>query len=139
MSEISGINEKYPLEVWITTILISPFLFLIYSIVKNFPELDFEFSSLMFPLLAIALGGAISLPTLLIYYLAFNELKTNNLKTWLLKSILALIAVAGVILTSYLLESKKSSSLFDLDSIPFPIAYITMIIISSYFFKLKLP
>jgi hypothetical protein len=71
-------NENYPFQHWITTLLLAPFLPSIYE--KLIGPISGQIVSLMdVYFISLVFSFILSLPTLLIYYLVFRSIVKRNI------------------------------------------------------------
>lgn len=90
------INRNYPYLNWILTIIIGPFLWIIYEILINEQNAGSMFE-VIFALIGV--GLIFSLPTLALNVLVFQILIKITSSIFLIKFILITIGVTGIIVT----------------------------------------
>lgn len=102
------VEKYYPFRVWLLTLIGTPFFFFAWEfLVKN---VEYEGREARLVLLGLPVLGLIfSLPVFLIYYLFFYILTRYLSSVFLIKSVLALVAIVGVF--AVLVVTRKSSSL----------------------------
>lgn len=102
----SKVDNKFPLKVWTLTILIAPLLFFVVLGLYNATS-PADFSGLFLLLVMMILyGTALSLPSLFLFQLLYNEIKYNAIQTRWKKLILAVVGVCLIWLTFYLLAYR---------------------------------
>lgn|SRR5690625_4407430 len=96
---------------WISTLLIAPLLFFIYSFLAE----DFSYISSYYEeyFLFVVLGFYFSLPTYMVYAIAFYFLKKQNFSLKKTKTILLSIAFIGILLSFYVVFEN---SIFQLEA-----------------------
>ena len=80
---------KYPIKVWLLTLIMGPVILVTYSGIRTrqlMPAAGFMFFCMLF-------GLFLSLPSLVLFWLLFDELEEREIKTYLEKSVLALAGV----------------------------------------------
>ena len=112
-------NKNYPLQVWLTSIVIAPILL---SIVT----LDSSIFSLFF--IYIFYGVFLSVPVFLIYLLSFRILIQKKYSPLFIKALSDLLSIIGVFITFQIISGSEIYLL--------SIIYSTSIILSSIFCKI---
>lgn len=101
------INKNYPYLHWILTIVIGPFLWIIYEILINGQNTESMFEVI---LAFIGVGLIFSLPVLVINVFLFHLLIKFNSSVFLIKFILLTIGVIGIFVTFQLIGGGTLAS-----------------------------
>ena len=95
-------NENYPLQHWLTTLLFAPFLPSIYESIVG--PISGEINGLLdIYLISVVFSFVFSLPTFVIYYFVFWSLSKRNISPIAMKFILIILTVIGIISTILLI------------------------------------
>jgi hypothetical protein len=131
---IAVIKDKlYPLKVWLSTIGCGSLIFCLYDFLNGNVRDFGDFFGIVLKLLSINI--ALSLPGLLIYFIAFSGLNTSKLSLILKKLILILLAFSLVLFTWYVINSLfERDVFFSSKSIFIYIDFFACIVVSSFFF-----
>ena len=125
------LNKLYPLKVWICSQTLAPFIFGILSFSKT---AYFDNGFFMFLLVMFVTGLAASIPTFIVFYIAFKKLR--NAADIKLKFILLAVAVVGMLITVFCLFGKTSYGLQgNFGGLTFSIIYGVSIVIAVFGFK----
>jgi len=138
--EINSFDDKYILKVWATTILLGPVFLFSYAIIDMGGGMGTDIAGIIVAFFyALMIGGVLSLPSFLLYYLVFRQLKTTTLNTLAIKAILALVSSLCILITFYILLDWRSR--FDLAMVfgEIQCIYIGTNILASVLFRLKRP
>jgi uncharacterized membrane-anchored protein len=97
---------KYPVKVWLLTIVIAPFIFLVTMLFYNRGESNSIVS--VFPLVffMILFGTLFSIPSLFLFWFLSDELDDRGIKSWIKKCFLSLVGVVFVWLTFFLMNKN---------------------------------
>jgi uncharacterized membrane-anchored protein len=99
-------SDKFPLKVWTLTILMAPLLFcVVLALYQATSLVDLSGMFVLFVMM-ILFGTALSLPSLFLFRLLYNEIKYNSIQTRWKKLILALVGVCLIWLTFFLLDRR---------------------------------
>lgn len=112
------INKMYPIQLWITTLIIALIIMVIISY-SGIAEFSFLFVVLIFSIF-------FSLPLILLNYFLFKLLSQKFHSTILIKLLLTFITI-GIIITFKIISGSMADD--------FTFIYSTAIIIASQFFK----
>lgn len=125
------LNRLYPLKVWICSQILAPLIFGILSFSKT---AYFDNGFFMFLLVMFFVGLASSIPTFIVFYIAFKKLKiSSDIK---LRLVLLSIAIIGMLITIFCLFGKTSYSLQgNFGGVTFSIIYGISIVIAVFGFK----
>ena len=131
------VNKYYPLEVWGTSIILSPFVLLAGMIVNDFYNTSFDsiVILLLYLVYTIGLGALLFLPSLLLYNVAFKRTLNLPISAFWKKLILSIIGVSCVLVTFYLLN-RTFFHFDDINEILMPFAYCLILFVAGFFFKL---
>lgn len=127
---------KYPVKVWICTILSAPFLFIICGILSN-PQATVSFLENFIGLSAymILLSFMFSIPSFCLFWLIFDLLEERTIKTYTKKIALGLTGVF-LVWTTFLVINIRLFKEKDWASYAFPIGYSIALLFSVFFLKL---
>jgi hypothetical protein len=129
------LKVSYPYKVWLTTVIASPFVLMIsWAFYSSASFADFIESTPLI-LMMIIVGVALSLPSLWLYKLLFNEL-ADSLKVLLKKLILALVAISFIWITFFLFDRDFFKNP-DFYSLTWPGIYSIVLLASTFIFKMK--
>lgn len=117
----------YPIRHWLTSLILAPALMLLYM---GLSERDLDWVLGIY-LLCLVIGLFLSFPVFLLYLFVFKKLVKTNIPTWLIKTILNIVALSGTGII-YLLVGDLGSLADDLY-----ISYAVAIIIASFIFRLR--
>lgn len=125
------LNKFYPLQVWLTSLLISPILLLLLL-----PGAINEGSGLwiFFVFFFFVFSFFCSLPTFIIYSIAFMIIPWKKISTIAGKLILSTIAIFGMYVTFYFMGFKVDFAENSNGDIIFPLGYTIGILLSSLYF-----
>lgn len=98
----TSINKNYPFCVWLTTIGVTPLLFLIYALRQDGFKHFAEDVSIV-PLFAVV-GLIFSLPTFAVYFCCFSVFVPRISSVILAKTILAVVAIIGIVITFRIID-----------------------------------
>jgi hypothetical protein len=107
---------KYYFKVWLFTLVVSPvliILFLVYFKSGKFSDIIAAFPIWFF---SVLFGSVLSLPALFLFSLLYKDLRKRNMADWLKKSIYAIVGVALLWVTFYLMNSSLFNDLSSLVS-----------------------
>lgn len=115
-------NQAYPFKHWLVTIILGPILFSSFEInrLMSFMELY---------IMIFSYGALLSLPAFLIYLFAFSVLNKTKLSPLVIKVILTAGTTIGIFVTLYVLLDALFSQI--------GISYVVPLVLSSFFFKLR--
>lgn len=87
-------HSKFPLKVWLTSVLISPLLMIASMKLLRTESFDDVFNGLylLTYFLSVVIGGFVSIPCFLFLWLCYTLLVKGNTPIWLLRMILALVS-----------------------------------------------
>jgi hypothetical protein len=100
MTDSKEINLNYPLLVWMSTLIVSPLLWIFYSEIKNGGDV---FSFLKSLPAFYTLGLMFSLPTFGLFALVYIYISKKTLSDIVGKVILFLVVILGITLTFYII------------------------------------
>ncbi len=121
-------NENYPLQHWLTTLLLAPFLPPIYEMIFE-PRSGQILSLLEVYFISLVFSFIFSLPTLFIYYLVFRFIAKRNIKPLAMKFILIVLTIMGITITLLLIGGSLVPTLI--------FAYSLAAILTGFLFKIK--
>ena len=118
-------NNLYPIQLWLTTIVfVAPLLMIVAGLINDEWNMGLE----VLPLF-IMFGLAFSLPSLLVCFAAYKILTVKISSPILIKILLNLIMVGAVLITFALISGSLAFRL--------SIVYSASIVISSIFYRVK--
>lgn len=137
MSDVKIYSNSYVFKVWVTTIGLSPLIYL-FLLASHIPTLD-EIPDIFNVALVMGIFGVLfSVPFLLIYYSVFALLKQTTLDEMLVKVILILVTATGIIFTIYLFLENRTVNFTTLFG-KLQNVYIGVNIVATFFFRMKIP
>ncbi|GGB78164.1 hypothetical protein GCM10007424_17830 [Flavobacterium suaedae] len=126
---------NYFLKVWLTTLLVSPFIiFISLSIIDNNNWLDIEQTGPLAFLFILA-GIIFSLPSIGLFYLLGRKLQQHNINNKSIKITLSIYAVISIFVTFSLL-GDAFTTVYNKDFV-FPLSYSIIMAISIFLFNLN--
>jgi hypothetical protein len=126
---------SYPYKVWLTTVLASPFFLMIcWGIYNTASFSDFRESAPLI-LMMIIFGLGLSLPSLWLYKLLYNEL-ADDMNAVLKKLTLALVGISFIWVTFFLFDHDFFKNA-DFYSLSWPGAYSIVLFASTFVFNMK--
>ena len=132
--ETVTINQKYSMNVWVTSILLAPFILIVFMAIQERVYWNVGFLSLY--ILSVFVGVLLALPSIFLHKLAFRELVVNIKSVTLLKTVLAFISICTVAFT-YVIIEKFSNSGYGKDTIIPLLCFTGTVIISSFIYRVK--
>ena len=102
-------NNKYPIKVWIYTLLLAPLIFAVVLWVYSGSDLNNFFAAWPLAFLMIGVSSLLSLPALWLYWLLFKELRNNYKPVWIKKILLSIAGISLIWITLYLLYRDSFS------------------------------
>ena len=137
MSDVKIYSTSYIFKVWVTTIGLSPLIYL-FVLASHPPTLD-EIPDIFNVALVMGIFGVLfSAPFLLIYYIVFTLLKKTTLDEILIKLILILVTVTGIISTLYIFLEIRTANFTTLFG-KLQNVYIGVNIAATFIFRIKIP
>ena len=118
------INNKYPIQVWLTTILVGSLLLIT----------TFSFYDPTFIFLTLFMGMVFSIPALGVHFLVFHILAEVPASAWFVKLLMAIVAIACTFVTFRMLEFPFPKHIWDKS---FYLYYFIAILIGSFLFRLR--
>ena len=131
----TNINNWYPFQTWLLSILIFSLLLFLYSIIASgFSDVSFD----VFGLFMIAsLTLLCTLPSLFVSYILFKVLINKKGSLKIIKPVVAGVTIAGILISIFIIIGIKAfSSEDDYAGWVLLLWYCVSIIISSFLFKL---
>ena len=128
------INNFYPLQVWFLTILTAPIIIGVSLVEWAAMNMDEITRTISFIGAGIVFGGALSIPTLAIYYLAFFIVSRTKLEERVMKTLLAFIAITGFVVTFYVIGLDVLE--FTARDLVLPLSYFVGIVGFSSLFRI---
>lgn len=130
-------NKLYPLQLWLTSIVLAPILFFIIGF-SNSPNMSGDSGAFAVLLLFVFFGLFYSLPVFIVTFIAFKMIMKKEHNPLLVKVILNAIAVAGVFLTFMIIQGMNSLNWnSNRSGLVFSLIYSASIILSSMFYKMR--
>ena len=127
MTESKEINLNYPSLVWLSTLLVSPLLWIFYNEIQNAGDWLLLLESLP---AFYTMGLIFSLPTFGLFYLVYYFIQKKRLSLIIGKIILFLVVILGIVLTFYIIGGSLVEELAIFYSIS---AAISIIVFKSKF------
>ena len=127
----NSLNKIYPFQVWITAIVLGPVLIFVLLLLQGGKFNPTAFLSGV--LINGFFGGILSLPTLLIYCLAFSQLVYFKTSEIIIKLLLALVSIVGMCCTLFFLGPDLFSYV---GKLPAVLCYTLPILISSFLYTI---
>jgi hypothetical protein len=123
------IDTFYPLKVWYSTLLIAPIIWILLFPIDKLHSFDFF-------ILGLIIGASLvfTLPTFLLFWLAFVLVYRWELHTNSKKLVLSFIVILFVYVTFYLIDNNF---IFDSKVLPLPICYCFVAIVFIYLFSME--
>ena len=118
------INNKYPVQVWLTSMLVGSLLFI--TTIRSY-DATLVFMTLLFNLV-------FSIPTLGAYLLAFHILAGIPASVVFIKLLLAMVAITGTFITFRMIGTPFPKHFWDKS---FYLLYSIAILIGSFVFRLR--
>ena len=131
------INKNYPINVWISTIIIGPIIFCLATLIitRDKPFDTGIFGLFMF---GIIYGLLLSLPTLIISFFCFQYLKRQTKNVRVIKTVYILIALFGMAITNYIFFGKDSYNLHQYYAgLTMTLAYGAAILLTGVLYKIE--
>ena len=127
-TQIGDINFFYPVQVWITTLVLGgPIVLTVYDQIHRNGLVsvvqDFAWNIIFIPF-----GMLYSLPVLALYYFIFRLLTNKGVKALVIKIILCLLCIAGILVTLNLIHGSMIPLL--------SITYSCSVVVASFVFKI---
>lgn len=127
-----AVNSRYPVLVWILTILIGPLIFLL---LIAFYESDLT-GGLAVALLMIILGCLLSIPALTLYWLAFDYWIMDAKLSIGIKKIMSIITGLILIWLTFMIIGVNIFK-SDMSEHIFPLAYSASLMIASFLVRIS--
>jgi len=128
------INQKYSVNVWITSILLAPLILIVFMALQEHVYWNVGFISLY--LLFVFAGVLLSLPSIFLHKLAFTELVVNIKSVTMLKALLSIISTCTLFFTYVILE-KLANSGYGKDKIIPLFCFGGTVIVASFIYKVR--
>jgi hypothetical protein len=132
--EIVIINQRYSMNVWITSILSAPFILIVFLAVQERTYWNVGFISLY--ILSVFVGVILALPSIFLHKLAFKELAANIKSVMLLKILLSIISICTLAFT-YVVIERFTHSGYGNDTIIPLFCFLGTVIISSLIYRVQ--
>jgi hypothetical protein len=130
------VNDIYPFKVWGCTVVLSPILLIIYMFLTSTSNGEIDLGAIIgFTFLADFLGATYSIPTFLVYYIAFLGCSRISFLNHWAKLLLSSLALFGMALTFYVMIGP--SEFRPKSDINFLIPYAIGIICAGLYFPIK--
>ena len=102
-------KKNYFFKHWLTTILLGPLLPIVFSLIfgDKYGQEDSQFELY---LIFLPFAAVLSMPTLFMYYLIYNYLKTTDIKPTYIKLTLIIWTIFGISMTLIFLIGQSSLS-----------------------------
>lgn len=126
----------YTAKVWFTTIIISPVILSIAEGFINFDTWHSVYISVQLLVVMILCSLAFSAPTIIAQYLLFTFLQNSKSTNHLVKISLSTLAILGVFLTFYIIDSHSFS--FKNNFLFWPITYTAIMVASIWYYRLNI-
>jgi hypothetical protein len=131
------INNLYPFHVWLLTILTAPIIIGVSLVEWKIMDMEETTRTISFIGAGILFGGGLSLPTLVVHYLSFFLVTSMNIRESAMKTVLALVAITGFIVTFYVIGLDILE--FTTRDMVLPLSYFIGIVGFSSLFRIKKP
>jgi hypothetical protein len=125
----------FSLKVWLTSVIVSPALYLFYDAFRVHSKTNFE-GGLGFLLLSILYGIIISLPSWIILWFSTFSLFQLNYSTLVNKIWLSIIGT-GLTILPFLLLFGSDDPITYVTTVPWALSYNIVIVAGIWFYKLK--
>jgi len=125
---------RYAIKVWVTTVLVAPFILLFTLGFVNSARLSYFAESLPILILIIFVGMVLSLPALILFWLLCRKLSLSSIGVRKSKLILSVFGILLIWSTFFLLDSKLFSTA-DFQKLWWPGSYSLTLPIAIYLFK----
>ena len=129
-------NDKYPLKVWLYTLLGAPLMFATILWVYSGYHLSDFFAAWPLALAMMVMSCLLSLPSLWLYWLLFKELSYNKKPVWVNKVWLSAAGISLIWITLYL-TYHDSFSEGDPDVYMIAGVYSLILLTTSFLVKMK--
>jgi len=127
---VNRLSQKYPRNVWLTTIIGTPLADVIFFSFKASGLPDAAMLFMLF-ILQIVLGGVLSLPAYFLFRLLFGELQRSALAGWMQRLLLGSTGVVLVCVSFFFLD-RRTFSETDPAVLMWPISYSVVLLISTF-------
>src|SRR5689334_19358736 len=129
---------KYPVKVWLLTILIAPLVSFIIMFLENGASFSVFDSAFVVIFFMILFGLLLSLPSLFLFWYLSDELNDRALKSRNKKLILCLCGVFLIWITFFLMN-KSLFSKWNFYDYNWPLSYSFVMVLLTITLKMKIP
>jgi len=133
----SKLNELYPFKVWIASLLIGAVIFMVVAFFRADKDFFAGGAFLGFLFYLLLFSFSFSLPTFIVYYVCFENFGQKFRSPLIGKLIFGLIAVAGMLLTVFVLGGTEPFSPADDSSFVLWI-YVASIFLASFLVRFRI-
>lgn len=131
---------KYPLKIWLTSVLVGPILLVFRFKLTASTVIDYIFSTgfVEFYFVSVIIGAFFSIPCFLFLWLCYTLLVKKDTPIWLLRVILALVSVLCCITIFILMSLPDLKNFWSKGNIILIGAYTLPLIIGVFLYKIKM-
>lgn len=113
---------KYPVKVWLLTVVAAPFVFLITMLLYNKGSISNIASGFPIIFLMILFGTLFSLPSLFLFWLLSDELNELEMSQWARKLTLCVVGILFVWITFFIINRNLFSD-WNFNDYIWPVVY----------------